>query len=266
MNFERLLAALTTVSLALTSSPALAFPKLEVLEFRAADVPVGTVFHFIKSQRDGTHATWNSVYVASQDRLESLKWDKGGEEATLVVADMDWATFSVRHFDAWHLSRDAAPEKRATLEVAADQLSMSLMSAPITLHHRLWHSFDFDFTSLNMTLPHLKDPRSGLSFWRTDFVYSDPPVVAELGEVRLEFEASETRDGKRVRRYSIGGPGLQNTHGTWWADRRTGLLVEYEIPIGDEPGYTDVRLKATGSEPMTAAQWAEFQRAAVGTR
>jgi hypothetical protein len=261
MNFAKLLAVLMTASLLLIARPAL--PRNEPLRFQASQVPVGRVFHFIKSNRDGTHAVQISVFVAAQDRLEALKWERGGEEATLVVAHMDWSRFSVRHFDASHLTRGAAPELRATLAVSGDQLSMSLMDAPITLHHWPWHSFDFDFTSLNMTLPHLRDPHGGLTFWRTDFVYSDPPAVAELGEVRLEFEAGEVRDGKRVRRYSIGGAGLGNTRGTWWADRRTGLLVEFEIPVGDEPGYTDVRMKATGSEKMSASGWEDFKRRSV---
>lgn len=261
MHVAKLLAALITASLLLVARPAL--PQEEPLRFRASQVPVGKVFHFIKSNRDGSRAARISVFVASQRRLEALKWDQGGDEATLVVADMDWSRFSVRRFEASHLSRGAAPELRATLEVGGDQLSMSLMKAPITLHHWPWHSFDFDFTSLNLTMPHLRNPEGGLAFWRTDFVYSDPPAVAELGEVRLAFEADDVRDGKPVRRYSIGGAGLDGTRGTWWADRRTGLLVEFEIPVGDEPGYTDVRVKANGSQKMSAAAWEEFKLRSV---
>ena len=82
----------------------------------------------------------------------------------------------------------------------------------------------------------------------------------------LRFEGRENRAGKSVRRYSIGGAGLQGTQGTWWADRRTGLLVEYEIPVGDEPGYDNVRLKLTGTEKMSAQRWEEFKRHAVGSR
>jgi len=34
------------------------------------------------------------VPVAAQDRREALKWDQGGEKATLVMADLDGSTFS----------------------------------------------------------------------------------------------------------------------------------------------------------------------------
>jgi hypothetical protein len=261
MNPGRLIAALLAACLMLTGSPAL--PGDEPLRFQASRVPVGQVLHFHKSGRDGSNAAQISVFVAAQDRIEALKWGPGGDEATLVTARIDWSRFSVGRFESWHLSRGGAPELRATMDASGDQLTMSLMKSPLMLHHWPWHSFDFDFTSLNLTMPHLRNPADGLTFWRTDFVYSDPPAVAEIGEVRLVFQAEEVRNGKPVRRYSIGGAGLGDTTGTWWADRNTGLLVEYEIPIGDEPGYDDVRLKATGSQKMSAGDWEQFKRRAV---
>jgi len=262
MNRRRLIATLLSALLLLCALPAVA--QLPALKFDPAKVPVGQVFHFVKSQRDGSHATRISVYMASQERIEALKWDEGGDEATLVAGDMDWSRFSVRHFQGWRLSRGAAPEQRVTLDVAGDRLSMSLMPGPITLSHWPWHSYDFDFTSLNLTLPHLVDSRGSFSFWRTDFVYADPPSVAELGEVTLRYEGAERRAGRKVRRYAIGGPGLQGLGGTWWADARSGLLVEYELPIGDEPGYRDVHVTLQSSRPLDAAQWEAFKRQAVG--
>jgi len=58
MTFEKLLVALIGASLAFIGRPALAFPKRAVLPARAAHVPVGRVFHFMKSNRNGSHDTW----------------------------------------------------------------------------------------------------------------------------------------------------------------------------------------------------------------
>jgi hypothetical protein len=248
----------------LLSCTPLALAQVGQYHFDPAKVPVGQVFHFGKSELDGGHAAKISVYVPAVDRIETLKWDEDGKQATLVVAVIDWPKFSVKHFQGWQLTRGAAPERRVTVDVAGDQLSMSLMAKPITLTHWPWHSYDFDFTSVNLTLPQAVNPEGTLRFWRTDFVFADRPVVAELGEVTMSFEARERRNGAEVRRYSIGGPGLENSSGTWWADARTGLLVEYELPIGDEPGYASVRLKFESSRKLGAGQWEEFKRRAVG--
>ena len=83
MNRRRLIATLLSALLLLCALPAVA--QLPALKFDPAKVPAGQVFHFVKSQRDGSHATRISVYMASQERIEALKWDEGGEEATLVA-------------------------------------------------------------------------------------------------------------------------------------------------------------------------------------
>jgi hypothetical protein len=264
MKHRCLIKALISALILLCAVPALA--QLNALRYDPEKVPVGRVFHFVKSNRDGSHATRISVYVAASDRVESLKWDEGGSEATLVQAQLDWSRFSVREFQGWRLARDTAPERRVTLGVAGDQLSMSLMKAPITLVHWPWHSYDFDFTSLNLALPHLVKPERPFTFWRTDFVYGDPPKVAELGEVTLSYERRERHGGRPARRYSLGGPGLNGAHGTWWSDARTGLLLEFELPVGDEPGYDDVRMRLDSTSDLTAAQWESFKSNAVGGR
>jgi hypothetical protein len=81
--------------------------------------------------------------------------------------------------------------------------------------------------------------------------------------VKLKFEGYEQRGGKRARRYAIGGAGLAGHTGTWWADAKTGLLIEYEIPVGDEPGYDDVRLSLARLEKMTPSQWEVFKLRSV---
>lgn len=53
---------------------------------------------------------------------------------------------------------------------------------------------------------------------------------------------------------------------TWWTDSRTGLLVEYEISEGDEPGYDNVRLRLSGEQRLPLEQWEEFKRTAVGAK
>lgn len=231
--------------------------------FNARKVPVGQVFHYLKSQRDGAHPTRVSVYVASLERIESLKWDRGGEEATLVVAEMDWSRLSVRSFEAWGLARGAPPELRATMNVAGDQLRASFMEQPLTLRHWPWHSYDFDFTSLTLTLPQRLDPKQELRVWRTDFVYSDPPVMAELGELTLRYVGREKRQGVSVWRYTLSGEGLQGKSGDWWVDPKTGLTLEYQLPVGDEPGYDDVWLRLDSKETITPAQWVAFKTAAT---
>jgi hypothetical protein len=246
-------------------APLPAWAQFESYRFAPDRVPVGQVFHYLKSQRDGSHATRVSVYLPSVDRVESLKWDQGGDQATLVVATLDWERFSVSGFEAWGLARGSEPELRATLRAQADQLHISFVDQPVRISHWPWHSYDFDFTSLTLTLPHRLDPTRDLDFWRTDFVYGDPPAFAELGPLTLRYQGKQRRHGKPAWRYSLGGPGLEGKAGSWWVDRNSGLTLEYELPVGDEPGYADVRFRLESSAAMTPAQWRAFKLASVGS-
>jgi hypothetical protein len=264
MALTQVFKSLTAATL-LLAAPALAQAQelSETYKYESARVPVGQVLHYRKSRQDGSHAAQVSVYVASTDRIEVLKWDRGGDQATLVIALMDWRRFSVHSFEAWHLSATVQPERRATLSVAGDELRMSLMPQPLTLHHWPWHSYDFDFTSLALTLPHRLDPTRDLTFWRTDFVYSDPPAVAEIGELTLRYLRRERHGRVPAWRYSLGGAGLGGQSGDWWVDRRTGLTLEYRLPVGDEPGYDNVVFKLESRQPMTPAGWQAFKARSV---
>ena len=268
MAMTQVFKSMAAAGMLLLAAPALAQGEapFAAYEYVSARVPVGQALHYRKSRQDGGHVAQVSVYVAAADRIEALKWERGGDQATLVIALMDWRRWSVHSFEAWHLSAGAPPERRVTLSVIGNQLRMSLMPQPITLRHWPWHSYDFDFTSLTLTLPHRIDPTRDLTFWRTDFVYADPPAVAELGALTLRYQGRERHDGRPAWRYSLGGPGLGGKHGDWWVDRRTGLTLEYRLPVGDEPGYENVVFKLESRQPMAPATWQAFKADAVGGR
>jgi hypothetical protein len=241
--------------------------QLAALRFDPQKVPVGRVYQYLKSNRDGSHPGRVSLYVAKADRLESLKWDDEVGWATFVVAELDWARFSVRRFESYDLRKGKAPLLKATLETDADgAVSISVLPGPpIRISTLPWHSYDFDFASLGATLPHLVNPEADFTFGRADFLQEDGKVrFAEVGEVHLRYEARDRRGETPTRRYRIVGPGLANTSGTLWTDAAAGHLVEFELPIPDEPGFTDGRLRLLEVVTMTPEAWETFKRSRLG--
>jgi hypothetical protein len=254
----------------LVATIATANAQTSQLRFDASKVPQGTAMHYKKSMLDGSRPTHVSVYVVDGERLESLKWDDDSAVATLVKARMDWRRFSVREFQSLRLERNKPPESLTTLEAnpSGTRLKVSFLPGKtVSVTHWPWHSYDFDFASLSLVLPHLRNPEEDLIFWRTDIIFAGEGMdFGEVGGIRLHHEAIELQDSQRVRRYSIGGAGLEHRYGTLWTDAATGLLIEYQIPVGDEPGYKDVRLRLEHNEKMTAAQWDAFKKAKLGER
>ncbi len=262
----RRLASIAIPLVIAAATPAAA--QVAAFDFDSARVPVGRAYEYVKSNRDGTHPTQVTVYVAGLDRLESLKWDSGGEAATLVTATLDWARFSIRGFDSRRLRRREPEVVQGTLSTDSTPPAIRVSFLPdsaIPIRAWPWHSYDFDFAGLGATLPHLRDPQAGFVFARMDVVYAGDGVgFGDLGPVEVAFEQRERRDGRDTRRYRIGGPGLANTAGLLWTDARDGTLVEYEIPIPDEPGFIDGRLRLTGTLELGPTEWEAYKRGKIG--
>jgi hypothetical protein len=102
-----------------------------------------------------------------------------------------------------------------------------------------------------------------LRFWRTDYVHGATPAMAEIGEMTLRFAGRETHGGIPAWRYTLGGPGLEGKIGDLWVDRRSGITLEYQLPVGDEPGYADVRLTLESRVAMSAGEWQAFKLRSV---
>lgn len=247
--------------------PPAAGAQVDAFRFDSARVPVGRLYEYLKSNRDGTHASHVSLYVAALDRIESLKWTPGDTTATLVVALLDWQRFSVRRLESWSLTPGAAPRLRAALDTDSTGTGVRASFQPdslLPIHRWPWHSYDFDFASLNLTLVHLIAPEAPFSFERADVIYGVawPPFV-DIGPVHVRFVRREQRRGHATRRYALEGTGLLGHHGVLWAAVDGAHVVEFELPFPDEPGYTDVRLQLRGVQSLARDAWEEYKRRRV---
>lgn len=238
--------------------------QVDAFRYDPVRVPVGTLFEYEKSNRDGTHSSPISLYVLDRDRVESLKWGPGDTTATLVAAVLDWERFSVRRFESWHLALGAEPELRATLEADSAGEGVRLSFQPenvIPIHGWPWHSYDFDFASLGLAMAHLVDPEAPFRFQRADITYDETgPPFADMGLVDVRFLGREERSGQPTRVYELDGPGLQDQRGKLWSAVEGGHLVEIEMPFPDEPGFTDVRVVLRASSALSPEDWEEYKR------
>lgn len=234
--------------------------------YEAGRIPVGRVHHYRKSNLDGSHATEIALYLASETRLESLKWHGEEAEATLVVAEMDWEVASVQRFQNFRVAADGTQSLVAELEVTPDRTELvgrlGAQEFRCALARFPWHSYDFDLASLNVALRFLLVPEG-----ETELAIVDPvqgpegPALVAKGSVFLAYEATEERAGLACRRYTLDGPGLEERGGKLWA--ATGdevFLVAFEIALPDEPGMSSGRLEWRRNETRSPAEWEAFVR------
>ena len=235
-------------------------PAVGDFQFERADVPVGNVYHYRKSNIDGTSASNVMLYIATADRIESLKWTDGRDAASLVTADIDWERFSAGAMRNWRLRPDAEPELRGRLDAGPDASAYRYAFGPIkgetSLSEFPWHSYDFDFSSLNVTLRFLTDPTAGFSFHVADAIpEGDSWVFGPVGKVNARYVGEARRHGEACNVYAVDGPGLDNRGGSIWVSRAGGHIVDLEIDLPDEDKYRNNKLQLLSVDKVSAEDW-----------
>ena len=255
------------------------------LRYQAEKVAVETAYFYEKSNIDGSNKSNIVQYVASKDSLEAFKWIEGKPEATLVTAKIDWNRFSVRELKSWKIRANGERIQVATLDqiedsdqvVVAGSLRAHNFEQTVTIESYPWHSYDFDFASLNVTLPHYIDPLASFTFGIADFVtagYPDPlrtnsykaqaPSFVFKGLVTVDCASEEERHGARCYKCSVDGIGLEQRGGTMWIDKTALHIVDYEIDLPDEPGYESGKLRLKQIDHMSNDEWHEYMLSHIG--
>ena len=149
--------------------------------------------------------------------------------------------------------------------IVGGTLRSQKLDQTVTIEYYPWHSYDFDFASLNITLPHLLDPLAPFTFGVADFPNKreQAPSFDFKGLVTVDFVSEEERYGALCHKYNIDGLGLENRGGTIWIDKSLRHIVDYEIDLPDEPGYESGKLCLKRIDHMSDESWRKFMMAQI---
>jgi hypothetical protein len=246
-------------------APAPARPeRLSGFRYTPGRLEPGTVYRYRKSNLDGTNASEIALRIAAEDRLAVLKWHRGEPEATLVEADLDWEVCSVSALRSFRVDQAGARTSVAELRVdaARGELVLRIGGREVTspLETLSWHSYDFDFSSLNVALRFLEDPEGEVEFDIVDPVPGPAgPAFASKGRVFLSYAEDQERAGLPCRVYALDGPGLEQRGGRLWVHRAADAhIVAFEIDLPDEPGMSSGKLEWIATEWLAPAEWERF--------
>jgi hypothetical protein len=238
--------------------------QTEKFTYNPEKVPVGQVFIYKKSNQDGTNPHWVATYISDQDYIESLKWSESYPGATLVTAAIDWSTFSVKKFVGGNISPEGERIVGGQLDLLDPAgvygIKFGDMKDTLRIAGLPWHSYDFDFASLNLVWSHLKDLKSNFSIHIADVVPTeDGPRFSNKGSVEIVYEGEERHKGVACLKYNIDGQGLENRGGTIWLSKTGKHFIEYLIDLPDESNYTDMKFSFDRIEKMDKATWEAFK-------
>lgn len=255
-----LLAAALSISLhSITLAQIFAFRS------RPERIPVGTVYHYLKTNIDGTKPETVSIYVSSRDRIESFKYHEKGTRAGLVMADMDWKTFSARRLESWQVYSNEDRRLFGTLEFDPGKAALNVRipavkpeTESVPVPFAPFHLYNFDLASLNVAFSQLAHPERPFVVGIIDPTFrTDAPLIVYKGEMNVAFERNEMRNGRKCRRYAASGPGIGG-RGTIWVTRERPIIQDMEFDVPDNPEWDTFKLKLVSVEKMTRSDWGKL--------
>jgi hypothetical protein len=252
-----------------------AFPPPK-LRFDAARVPVGSLLHYIKSNRDGTHPDDLYLYVQSVTHLDTLKLEHGAKAqqggklepvAVNSIGEMDWKTFSAGRVEMWYRFANAQPilMLRATRQPGSkeqhwerrDATGRMVPQPPIELPFLPAHIFGWEFIETMFTLPHLEDQRSsfriGLLLFNANANDGEP--LFRFAEADFRYSGTETHEGKACWKYRISGRAFSDRSAWVWMEERSHHVVDFQSEVPNSPDWNDLRIKLVSMSRISRKQW-----------
>ncbi|HSK75402.1 MAG TPA: hypothetical protein VLQ45_03010 [Thermoanaerobaculia bacterium] len=255
------------IALALVMASA-AGAQVEKFRYQPDKIGIGKVYHYSKTNLDGSDPEYISIWVEDRDRLQSFKLPPEGRQAGLVMAHMDWSTFSADRIESWQTWPDQEPRLVAKLAYLRPEKAVEVEVIPtgkpaekVAIPRLPWHIYNFDLASLNFAFRHLIDPTGSFVVGLADPSFKDEgPVFFYRGEATVSYVGEEKRNGADCRKYRIDGPGLSNRGGFLWVNRKEEHVEDIEIDLPDNPNWKTFKFRLLGMDQMDRAGWEAFMK------
>jgi hypothetical protein len=227
----------------------------------AALVP--PIYHYVRSNRDGSEPEHVVHYRTSRTGIAVYKWVEKCTRAAYVTAVMDEGLQDARFFGAGTVARDGSQAQFGTLILDPTTLTLSAdvtppggtrIQARHPLNGRPYLLYDFDLADLNSFLQDHR-PRFDFAFALPVIWPADEKIFRNLGMLRAHFAGAEQHFGREALRFDLRVDGPTPSTGTLWVDAKDGFIVEAELGLPNHMEYRDFRLKLEKVEAGGQAAW-----------
>lgn len=232
--------------------------------------PVGRIYTYLRTNRDGTEAESISVYRLDRTHLEVFKRRERCTSAALVTAELDSSLQQTIGLVGGRLQPDNQRQSIAFMTWdSASQMIRARIDLPdfkatdsVHVPDTPWHLYDFDLASLTVAR------RPGL---KTDFSFglplvlvgSDPTKFLQyLGRADARLTEVVMHNDRPALHYEVSGPafGAQGG-GSLWFDREEGHILEASWGVPNHAEYKDFLLRLIAVDDGGAATWDSTLRA-----
>jgi len=229
----------------------------------AAVSATSPIYHYVRSNMDGSKPEHVVQYRPSRTQISVYKWVEKCTMAAYVTAEMDEGMRDARLFTAGKVAKDGSQAAfgTLTLDPAANALDVAvdLPNEKIRERHQLksrpFLLYDFDFADLNSFLQETR-PRADFAFdlpviWPTE----GTSVFRDYGSLRGTFAGEEKHLGRKAVRYDLKVEGATPSTGALWVDAKQGYIIEAQLGLPNHLEYKDFRLTLEKVENGSQTAW-----------
>jgi hypothetical protein len=248
--------------------------SLHLFRYRPETIDIGAVYHYVKSNLDGTKPVRVSLRVASETHIDVLKVYPKLPIMFLVTADMDWSIFSAQQMHSYRVMPNGRVIETLTATLSVPTRAYRWVRGAdrfpeARIGYYPFHEYNFDFSSFNFAFRHLIEPTSTFEIGVTCPDLSRVPgtdvhtidygrlAPRYSGKALVEYLGEERVGGAECRKYRMGGPGMENRDGYFWVNMQQACFQLFEHPLHDNPGWDSFRLALSATARMTDSEWSD---------
>lgn len=225
--------------------------------------PNGRLYHYVRSNQDGSLPEQIYLYRASDTHLEVGKIVSRCNNAAFVTADLDLDRRAGLRFVGGRIAQDGSQAPFAFLNYDPQSRSLHTQVEQFGVDERLTVSgapyilYDFDLSDLNAVLASTGPTREDFRFavvliWPVEGATN---VLSDLGWAHMRFVSDETRLDREALRFDASGA----LNGQVWLDAREGHILEARFAEPNHTEYTDFSLVLQSVEDNAEASWRDVR-------
>lgn len=221
------------------------------------------IYHYVRSNRDGSEPEHVAHYRPSRTGIAVYKWVSKCTTAAYVTAEMSDDLLQGRFFVAGKVARDGSQARFGTLTFDRRLMALAADVTPpggprIQRKHNLravpFLLYDFDLADLNSFLQEHR-PKTDFSYALPVIWPSDEAIFRDLGMLRAHYAGADKRLGRQTLRFDLKVEGATPSTGALWVDANEGHIVEAQLGLPNHMEYKDFRLKLDKIEAGGKANW-----------
>lgn len=220
---------------------------------------VGRLYHYVRSNQDGSEPEHIYQFHASETRLEVGKMVSNCTNAAFVTADLDPVSHQARALVGGRLGHDLsqAPFAWLSYDRQSGRLQASVPAAQIdanvTVAGEPWMLFDFDLADLNAM--HAGHPVTEENFrFAVALIWTEegaPSPLRNLGWAEARLVDTAVHLGRPAAHFHVRGA----LNGELWLDAQEGHVLEARFSEPNHAEYQDFRLVLHSVEDDGAESW-----------